>query len=68
MLSGGTGNDRLNGGTWKNRYSGSSGNDVINAANGRGNERVDCGSGSKDRATVDRGDRVRGCERVKRKS
>ena len=67
VLSGSSGNDMLNGGTGKNRYSGGSGNDVISAANGRRNERVDCGSGSKDRATVDRGDRVKGCERVKRK-
>jgi uncharacterized delta-60 repeat protein len=67
VLSGGTGNDKLNGGTGKNRYSGGSGNDVIAAANGRRNEKVNCGSGSKDRATVDRGDRVTGCERVKRK-
>ena len=67
VLYGGTGNDKLSGGTGKNRYSGGSGNDVVNAYNKRGNEKVNCGSGSNDRATVDRRDRVSGCERVKRR-
>ena len=65
-LDGGTGNDRLNGGTRVNRYKGGSGNDAINARNGRV-ETVDCGSGRRDSATVDRRDRVRGCERIKRR-
>jgi Ca2+-binding RTX toxin-like protein len=64
-LDGGTGNDRLTGGSLVNRYKGGSGNDVLNARNGR-RETVDCGSGRRDRAVVDRRDRVRGCERVSR--
>ena len=64
-LDGGAGNDRLSGDTLVNRYKGGSGNDVLNARNGRV-ETVDCGSGRRDRATVDRRDRVRGCERVSR--
>jgi hypothetical protein len=64
-LDGGSGNDRLTGGSLVNRYKGGSGNDVVNARNGRV-ETIDCGSGSKDSATVDRRDKVRGCEKVKR--
>jgi Ca2+-binding RTX toxin-like protein len=63
-LTGSTGNDKLTGGAGKNRYSAGSGNDVVNARNRR-TEVVDCGSG-RDRATVDRRDRVKRCERVKR--
>ena len=64
-LSGSTGNDKLTGGAGKNRYSGGPGNDVVNARNRRV-EIVDCGSG-RDRATVDRRDRVKRCERVRRR-
>jgi hypothetical protein len=48
-----------------NRYSGGPGNDTINARNGK-KETVDCGSGKKDRATVDKRDKTKGCEKVKR--
>ncbi|HEX8647051.1 MAG TPA: thrombospondin type 3 repeat-containing protein [Thermoleophilaceae bacterium] len=64
-LSGGSGNDKLNGGASRNSYSGGSGNDSISAANGQ-RETVDCGSGKKDSARVDRTDKVKGCEKVKR--
>jgi Ca2+-binding RTX toxin-like protein len=63
-LSGSTGNDRLSGGSGKNKYSGGPGNDTINARN-RKTERIDCGTG-RDRATVDRKDKVKRCERVSR--
>jgi Ca2+-binding RTX toxin-like protein len=63
-LFGGRGADRLLGGPGPNRYSGGPGNDVIDARNGV-RERVSCGSG-RDRARVDRRDRVRGCERASR--
>jgi Ca2+-binding RTX toxin-like protein len=63
-LTGSTGNDKLSGGTGKNKYSGGPGNDTINARN-RKTETIDCGSG-RDRATVDRRDRVKRCERVSR--
>ena len=66
-LSGSTGNDKLSGGSGKNRYSGGSGNDTINARNRRNREIVDCGTGARDRAVVDRGDRVKRCERVTRR-
>ncbi len=63
-LTGGRGRDRLVGGGGKNRYDAGPGNDVVYAANNRA-ELVSCGTG-RDRARVDRADRVRGCERVRR--
>lgn len=82
-LYGGTGSDRLEGGTGNDDLNGGSGNDVLRGDKGtdgfRGNagndriiatdgrrERIDCGKG-RDTATVDRRDRVRGCERVRRR-
>jgi len=64
-LSGGSGNDRLNGGSGRNRLSGGSGNDRVSSANGR-RESVNCGSG-RDFVRADRSDRLRGCERVRRR-
>ena len=46
------------------RYGGR-GNDKINARNGK-KETVDCGPGTKDLATVDKTDKTKGCEKVKR--
>ena len=66
VLSGSAGNDSLVGGRGKNSYSGGAGNDTVNAANGV-RERVNCGAGKKDRVTADRKDRLRGCERVRRR-
>lgn len=63
-LSGGSGRDSISGGRGRNSYSGGPGNDRIEAANGR-RERVNCGSG-RDVVRADQGDRLRGCERVKR--
>ena len=63
-LSGGSGNDRLTGGRGRNRYAAGAGRDTVNARN-RQRDIVDCGPG-RDRATVDRVDRVRRCERVRR--
>ena len=65
-LKGGSGNDKLSGGKGKNSYSAGSGNDAVSAANGK-KEKVDCGSGKRDRVTADRKDKLKGCERVKRK-
>lgn len=65
-LIGGTGDDRLDGGAGRDVYSAGSGADRISAVDGK-TERIDCGSG-RDRATVDRGDRVRGCEVVRRRA
>jgi ELWxxDGT repeat protein len=64
-LVGGSGNDKLTGGPGTNAYSGGAGSDTINARNGK-RETVDCGPGKKDKATVDRRDKVKGCEKVKR--
>jgi hypothetical protein len=48
-----------------NKYSGGAGNDTISARNGK-RETVDCGAGKRDKATVDRRDKTRGCEKVRR--
>jgi Ca2+-binding RTX toxin-like protein len=64
VLSGDAGNDRLTGGRGKNTYRGGSGRDTIRAAN-RVREKIDCGPG-RDTARVDRKDKVRRCERVRR--
>jgi Ca2+-binding RTX toxin-like protein len=64
-LSGSTGNDKISGGSGRNTYSGGPGNDTINAANKRA-EKIDCGSG-RDKVTADRKDKVKRCERVKRR-
>jgi Ca2+-binding RTX toxin-like protein len=66
VLDGGPGRDRLVGGKGKNRYAGGSGNDVLVARNGK-RETVSCGPGKADRATADKRDKVRGCEKVKRR-
>ncbi|HEX2234594.1 MAG TPA: calcium-binding protein [Thermoleophilaceae bacterium] len=63
-LTGGRGDDLLVGGQGVNRYDAGAGRDRVRAANGRA-ELVSCGSG-RDRARVDRSDRVRSCERVAR--
>lgn len=64
-LTGGGGNDLLSGGAGVNRYDAGRGRDRVLAANRRA-ELVSCGSG-RDRARVDRSDRVRSCERVVRR-
>jgi CSLREA domain-containing protein len=64
-LDGGSGNDVLTGGGGRDKLVGGVGSDVINAADHH-KDTIDCGKG-RDRATVDRIDRVKGCERVKRK-
>lgn len=63
-LLGGAGHDGLDGGAGRDVHRGGPGHDRIQSADGRG-ERIDCGPG-RDRAVVDRSDRVRGCETVKR--
>jgi Ca2+-binding RTX toxin-like protein len=64
-LFGGRGNDKLDGGKGVNTYKGGAGDDSVNARNGA-RETIDCGPGKKDRATVDKRDRVKKCEKVKR--
>jgi CSLREA domain-containing protein len=65
VLDGGAGKDKLTGGAGADSLKGGAGDDVINAADHK-RDTIDCGKG-RDRATVDRIDRVRNCERVKRK-
>ena len=64
-LGGGSGSDLLKAGRGADRASGGRGRDEVRAVGG-GHDVVICGPGH-DRATVDRHDRVRGCERVKRR-
>jgi hypothetical protein len=64
-LSGNAGADRLTGGPGKDKIDAGSGADVVNAAD-HSKDTINCGKG-RDRATVDRNDRVRGCEKVKRR-
>jgi Ca2+-binding RTX toxin-like protein len=65
ILSGGTGADVISTGSGANSVNGGKGADRIAAAN-RVRETIRCGPG-RDRATVDRRDRVKSCERVKRR-
>jgi RTX calcium-binding nonapeptide repeat (4 copies) len=70
QLRGGPGNDRLVGGAGRDVLGAGAGADRLEARENRSageklrRDRVDCGSGRRDRATVDRRDRVRRCERV----
>jgi uncharacterized delta-60 repeat protein len=65
-LTGGDGNDLLRGDSGTDSHSGGAGNDSIYAQDGR-RESVNCGSGSKDVARVDRTDKVSSnCETVRR--
>ncbi len=65
QLEGGSGADRLNGGRGRDKVLGGPGRDRIDARDGV-RDRVSCGRGF-DRALVDRGDRVTGCERITRR-
>jgi hypothetical protein len=62
VLLGGTGNDRITTGAGRHTLSAGAGSDNVVAANRR-RDKVNCGAG-RDRARVDRLDRVVGCERV----
>jgi hypothetical protein len=64
VVRGGAGNDTLVGGPGRDTLLGGPGNDVLQARDGV-RDVVDCGAG-KDVATVDRVDRVIGCETVRR--
>ncbi|HEV3378062.1 MAG TPA: calcium-binding protein [Thermoleophilaceae bacterium] len=71
-LDGGPGNDRLIGGAGLDLLEGAAGADTLRASEDRQageqprKDRVDCGTGRRDRASVDRRDEVRRCERVSR--
>jgi predicted acyl esterase len=63
--AGNQGRDRISGGSGDDKLTGGAGNDVIKA--GGGSDLVDCGAGRHDRALVDAGDSVSGCEKLRRK-
>ena len=65
-LLGGAGKDKLDGGKGRNKLSGGSGNDSLRSRN-KVKDTVDCGSGRRDVAVVDKRDRVKRCEKVKRR-
>jgi hypothetical protein len=70
MLDGGLGNDRLIGSAGLDMLEGGPGADRLEAREDRSageqpkKDRVDCGAGRRDRAIVDRRDRVTRCEQV----
>jgi hypothetical protein len=76
VLVGGPGNDRIEGGAGNDRITcgpgprdrvlAGPGNDIVTCSDRRPGAVVDCGPG-RDRAVVDGGDRVRGCEVVVRR-
>jgi dienelactone hydrolase len=63
-VSGGGGDDQASGGPGSDRLGGGTGNDRLKARGG-GRDVVKCGPGE-DTAKVDKRDRVRGCEKVRR--
>ncbi len=63
-ILGNGGGDQLTGGAGRDRIMGGAGADIVRARD-VSRDRVSCGSG-RDRATIDRRDRVSGCERVSR--
>jgi plastocyanin len=65
-LVGGPGNDVMDGGKGKDSYIGGAGNDTIDSRDGVA-ESVDCGAGKRDTGTADKEDRLKGCEKVKRR-
>jgi hypothetical protein len=65
-ISGGEGDDCLKGGSGRDRIRGGGGADRIAVVDGARGDRVLCGSG-RDRVRADRGDVLRGCERVRRR-
>jgi Ca2+-binding RTX toxin-like protein len=64
-LRGDGGRDELTGGPGKDELDGGAGSDTIYAADGE-RDLVICGKGKHDLAIVDRRDRRRGCERIRR--
>jgi Ca2+-binding RTX toxin-like protein len=73
VLDGGAGRDHLIGGAGRDELRGDAGADTLEAREDLSagekprKDRVDCGTGRRDQATVDRRDRVKRCERVTRR-
>ena len=64
-LAGGRGADKLVGGKGRDKLKGGAGSDRL-VSRGGGRDKVRCGQGPNDVAVVDRRDRPRGCETLKR--
>ena len=64
-VSGKDGDDCLSGGRGKDRVAGGNGDDTVKVRD-KERDRVNCGKG-KDKVTADRKDKLRGCEKKKRK-
>lgn len=65
-LFGRAGNDRLRGGAGRDRLNGGGGKDLLDVRGG-GRDRANCGAGPGDRVLADGRDRLRRCERIKRR-
>ncbi len=65
-LFGRAGKDRLKGGPGRDRLDGGAGKDVLDVRGG-GRDRANCGAGRRDRVIADRRDRLRRCERIRRR-
>jgi Ca2+-binding RTX toxin-like protein len=65
-IFGGSGNDEIRGGSGRDHIDAGRGNDIVDARD-RKRDTIDCGAGRKDVAIVDKVDRVKNCERVKRR-
>jgi Ca2+-binding RTX toxin-like protein len=75
LIDGGEGDDTLlgspfgdgiKGGPGRDTLVGGGGNDELDGRDGGGRDRLDCGAGGKDKAQPDRGDSVKGCEKIER--
>jgi Ca2+-binding RTX toxin-like protein len=64
-LNGRVGNDKIGGDAGRDIFSGGTGNDTIRARDGSA-DRINCGAG-RDKAVIDRTDRVVGCETVRKR-
>jgi len=65
-ITGNGGRDRISGGAGRDRLLGGKGSDVIRSRDHK-RDVVNCGKGRHDVAIADRRDRVRGCERIRRR-
>ena len=66
-LEGGAGNDKLNGGKGRDTLNGGKGRDTLNANDHKPGDIVNCGPG-KDTVTINKGDKVKSCERINRRA
>ena len=62
----GSGNDEIRGGSGRDYIDAGRGNDIVDARD-RKRDTIDCGAGRKDEAIVDKVDRVKNCEKIRRR-